>query len=148
MWAMYCRTLLWGKKVGTDAAGNRYYHQPAPLKSGKRFLTPFFRKYFLPAQRTSCFHPSPFQEKRWVLYAKSPWGAPLPPQWESWLRGACRPSPLTATHLSSCPDHGHLGSCVPPLPLPGVPWAPVSDSVWTPPPSNVKYQGSPSRDLP
>jgi NADH:ubiquinone oxidoreductase subunit len=141
MWAMYCRTLLRGKKVGTDPAGNRYYRQPAPLKLGRKY----FRNYFLVPQDASALQTSCPQEKRWVLYSKSAQGAAPSPCWESWLRGGALPSPLTATESSPYPGRYALGS-VSHASLPVVLRYPPSDNVWTPPSSNVKYQASLLRD--
>ena len=48
-------TWLWGKRVGTDPYGNRYFVE----KSGGR--------------------------KRWVLYNGEPEASKVPPEWNAWL---------------------------------------------------------------
>lgn len=52
-----------GKRVGRDAAGNRYYR--ARLKAGAQS----------PSRR----------ERRWVLYKGAPEASKVPPEWHGWL---------------------------------------------------------------
>lgn len=62
------RLLTWlcGERVGTDAAGNRYYREKGgrPTRRG--------------GGRAS-------REKRWVVYNGAPEASKVPPEWHAWL---------------------------------------------------------------
>lgn len=58
------QTFLFGKEVGRDQFGNRYYRErglPRPAKGGR------------------------VRQKRWVLYAGAPESTKVPPEWHGWL---------------------------------------------------------------
>ena len=56
---MLIHTALYGKYVGTDGLGNKYY-RGKPLKGRKR-------------------------DRRWVLYRNEPEASLVPPEWHGWL---------------------------------------------------------------
>jgi NADH:ubiquinone oxidoreductase subunit len=56
---MLIHTALYGKYMGADALGNKYY-RGKPLKGRKR-------------------------ERRWVIYKGEPEASTVPPEWHGWL---------------------------------------------------------------
>ena len=56
---MIIHTALYGKFVGEDGIGNKYY-RGKPLKGRKR-------------------------ERRWVMYTREPEASLVPPEWHGWL---------------------------------------------------------------
>ncbi len=57
---------IWGKLVGTDGFGNRYFYRPVRKTKGTK------------RDKTK-------REKRWVLYANEAEASRVPPEWHSWL---------------------------------------------------------------
>ncbi len=53
-------TLLRGRRVGTDGAGNIYYEDKRSRAGGRRV-------------------------RRWVMYAGAPEASAVPPEWHAWL---------------------------------------------------------------
>lgn len=93
MWAIWLSTFFFGKRVGVDVFGNRYY------KSRKK------QKSWL-------------NEKRWVLYRGLAEPSKIPPLWYSWLHHTVEnpPSPK-AIQTSYAWEKPHLPN------LTGTPYA-------------------------
>lgn len=58
--SIYFRTLFFGRLVGQDAQGNKYYEDRRKTRYGK--------------------------PRRWVIYKKFAEASKIPPQWHGWLR--------------------------------------------------------------
>ena len=73
-------TWIWGKLVGTDGFGNRYFYRPG--RGTKR-------------------------EKRWVLYAGEAEASRIPPEWHSWLHHSVAdpPTEQSATDFAWIKPH-------------------------------------------
>lgn len=66
-----CHTALFGKFVGTDSLGNRYYQGKRELSFGRR--------------------------RRWVVYKGKPDASCVPPVWHGWLHYTSDDIPLAET---------------------------------------------------
>ena len=69
-------TWLFGKRVGTDEAGNRYYRRAGALLHGR--------------------------ERRWVVYRGAAEASKVPPEWHAWLHHTTE-APLTESAAQAKP---------------------------------------------
>lgn len=77
--SIYFRTWLYGRKVGEDSQGNKYYEDKRTQRYGK--------------------------PRRWVLYKGTVEATKIPPQWHGWLHLTTEVSSQSYTPYSWQKEH-------------------------------------------